>query len=164
MKRNVLEEDIPMKKAIAKVLGYMAAASVLSFINIVLPGFFAVILTTLADVTFLAKAYVSYVGANIAAFPTPIVTIILLKPVRVAIKTMIKKVCTCCRKNRECSPTTEKHLHVAATDITGVSLATTKEDSINDGNHMATTDQNLAATETDLDAIQVSTTNENHAM
>ena len=66
------------------------------------------------------------------------------------------------RHNQECSATTEEHL--AATDITGVSLATTKEDSISVRNHMATTDQNLAATEADLDAIQVPTTDEKHAM
>ena len=100
MKRNVLEEDIPMKKAIAKVLGYMAATSVLSFINIVLPGFIAVILTTLTDATFLTQIYVIYACANITAIPTPIVTIILLKPVCDAIKTAIKEVCTCCHKNQ----------------------------------------------------------------
>ena len=164
MKRNVLEGDIPVKKAIAKVLGHMTAVSVLSFINFFLPFFITSIFTSLPDrnlATFLVGIYMPYAFSHITAIPTPIVAIILLKPVRDAIKTMIKNVYTCCHKNRECSATTKDH---PATGITRVSLATTKKDSNNIGNHIACTDHNLAATEVDLDSMQVSTTNENPAM
>ena len=137
MKRNVLEGNASVKKAIAKVLGYMAAVSVPSFINSVLPYFIPMIFETTSPdgnlTTFLAGIYVTRVCANITAFPTPIiVTIILLKPVRDAIKTMSKKVCPCCHKNQEA--TTEKHFS------TGVFLFSTNEGSKTIGDHMASTD------------------------
>ena len=40
MKQNVLEGNTSVKKAVAKILGYMAAVSVLSFINGIPPYFF----------------------------------------------------------------------------------------------------------------------------
>ena len=155
MKRNALRGDTSVQKAIAKVVGYMAVVSVLSFVSSVFPYFTSIIFErTLPDrslATFLAGIYMIRVFANITTFPTPIVTIILLKPVRDAIKTMSKKVCACYYKNRE--TTTEEH------SSTGASLAT-KEG----GNHMATPDQNLATTGMDLDTIQVSNTDENPAV
>ena len=158
MKRNVLEGNASVKKAIAKVLGYMAAVSVLSFINSVLPYFIPMIFETTSPdgnlTTFLAGIYVTRVCANITAFPTPIVTIILLKPVRDAIKTMSKKVCPCCHKNQEA--TTEKHFS------TGVFLFSTNEGSKTIGDHMASTDQNPANTGMDMDTIQVSSTDANN--
>ena len=141
-----------MKKAVAKVLRYMAAVSVLSFINSILPHFIGMIIESTTISTsrtlthYVTANYVIRVLANITAFPTPIVTIILLKPVRDAIKTMSKKVCLCCHKNRELSATiepttitTEEH---PASDITGVSLATTKEGSNNIENNLTISDQN----------------------
>ena len=161
MKRNVLEGNTTVKKAITKVLIYMAVVSVLSFINSVPPYnyyFIPMIFeTTLPDgnlATFLAGIYVTRVCANITAFPTPIVTIILLKPVREAIKTMSNKVCPCCHKNREA--TTKEH------SSTGAFLATTTKEGYK--THMTSTDQNPATTGIDLDAIQVSTTDENHVV
>ena len=165
MKRNVLEGDTSVKKAVAKVLGYMAVVSLLSFINSVLPHSIAITFrsaTTGTNLThYITMNYVIGLFTNITAFPTPIVTIILLKPVRDAIKTMSKKVstCICCHKNRECSATTEEH-HTnttstttteehPATGITEVSLPTTKQ-GLNI--HMpttgssSTTDQNMAIT------------------
>ena len=124
-----------MQKAIAKVVVYMAVVSVLSFISSVPTYFvaiiFPIIIPDISLATFLAGNYTVRVLANITAFPTPIVTIILLKPVRVAIKTMIKKVYTCCHKNREATSYTEEH------SSTGAFLATTKEGSKTIGNHMA---------------------------
>ena len=138
IKQNVLKGDTSVKKAVTKVLVYMAVVSVLSFINSVLPYFLAIIFETNSPngnvATFLARVYMVHVFANITAFPTPIVTIILLKPVRKAIKTMSKKVCPRCHKNQEYS----------ATGITGVPMATTKQGI---GNHKAATDQNLATTD-----------------
>ena len=71
----------------------MAAVSVLSFINSILPHFISLIFEstiteTSTNLTYYVTAnYVVCMFANITAFPTPIVTIILLKPVRNAIKT-----------------------------------------------------------------------------
>ena len=158
MKRNVLEGNASVKKAIAKVLGYMAAVSVLSFINSVLPYFIPMIFETTSPdgnlTTFLSGNYMVRVLTNITAFPTPIVTIILLKPVCDAIKNMNKKVCPCCHKNQEA--TTEKHFS------TGVFLFSTDEGSKTIGDHMASTDQNPATTGMDMDTIQVSSTDANN--
>ena len=158
-----------MKRAIAKILRYMVVVSVLAFINSVLPYFIAMIFETILDrkvATFLAIVYVIRVFTNITAFPTPIVTIILLKPVRDAIKTMSKKVFPCCHKNREYPATTEQ---LPATSSTGVSLATTKQDSNIIGSHTMATNQNPTSSDQspattdqilwiDLDTIQVATT------
>ena len=92
---------------------------------------------------------------NITAFPTPIVTIILLKPVCDAIKTISKKVCPWCHKNREFSATIEEHPTTTTTTTTeehpttgivGASLPTTTTITTT-GNHMASIDQNLATTD-----------------
>ena len=172
MKRNVLGGNTSVKKAVAKVLGYMAVVSVLSFINSVLPHFIAMIfkstLTGSNLTRYFTLHYMIRIFANITAFPNPIVTIILLKSVRDAIKTMSKKVSPCCHKNQEFSATIEEQLTTTAaaaaaatttttttsteehptTDITGVHLATTnlKEDSNSIRNHIATTDRNLSTT------------------
>ena len=61
---------------------------------------------------------------NLTAFGTPIVTIILLKPVRDAIKTMSKKVCPCW-PNNQVHPATTEEQH--ATGTTGVPQATTTD-------------------------------------
>ena len=86
MKRNVLGENTSVKKAVAKVLGYMTFVSVLSFINSVFPHFIAMILkstVTGSNLThYFTIHYLIRVFANITAFPNPIITIILLKPVR----------------------------------------------------------------------------------
>ena len=183
MKRNVLEGNTSVKKAVAKILGYMAVVSVLSFINSIPPYFIGMIihanlvLPGRDFVAFLAGVYMTHAFTNITAFPTPIVTIILLKPVRDAIKAISKKVCPCCHKNREFSATIEEHPTTTTTTATtttteehpttgiiGASLPTTTIT----GNHMAsidqnlaTTDQNLTTTGIDLDTIQASTTDQN---
>ena len=94
MKRNVLEGNISVKKTVAKILGYMAAVSVLSFINSIPPYFFGmiihvnIVLPGRDFVAFLAGVYMTHTFINITALPKPIVTIILLKPVHDAIKTI----------------------------------------------------------------------------
>ena len=95
IEQNVLEGDSLVKRAIAKILRYMVVVSI-HFINSVLPYFIAMIFETIPDrnvATFLAIVYVIRVFTNITAFPTPIVAIILLKPVHDAIKTMSKEEC-----------------------------------------------------------------------
>ena len=129
MKRNTLKGNTVVKKAVAKVLGYLAVVSVLSFINSVIPHFNPFIfrltnpISNFATIT--AIAYLTRVVPNLTAFGTPIVTIILLKPVRDAIKTMSKKVCPCWPNNQVHPAATEEH---SATGTTGVSLATTTDE------------------------------------
>ena len=64
---------------------------------------------------------------NITAFPNPIIIIILLKPVRDAIKTMSKKVCPCCNKSQEFSVTIEKQLTTTTATTTTTTTTTTEE-------------------------------------
>ena len=103
IRRNTLEENTDIKKAVAKVQAYFAAASILSFINNIGPAFVPLIREAIADndtTTTVAVNYLILVVFSIPAIATPIVTIALLKPVRLATKTMIKKAYTlCCRKH-----------------------------------------------------------------
>ena len=124
IKRNTLEGNSRVKKAITKILGYLAIISVLSFMNVTLP-YVSLIGSQFqtgnaANLrTFLALSYLIKIISNILAFPTPIITILLLKPLRDAIKTMSKKACHCWPKNRVHPANTEEN---QATSNTGVSL------------------------------------------
>ena len=103
IKRNTLEENTVIKKAIAKVLAYLAVASILSFINNIIPITNPLIRKAIADndiTTIVALNYFLRLVFNVPSIATPIVTIVLLKPVRVAIKAAIKKVCVCCPNNQ----------------------------------------------------------------
>ena len=147
IKRATLEGNTSVKKAVAKVVGYFAVISVLSFINSVLPVFSPIIFRLTIPksnlATFLTVNYAVRVLPNITAFPTPIVTIILLKPVRDAIKTMSKKVFPCWPKNQVHPATTEEQ---CTTGITEVSLATNTQNSATLGTQMGTTDKSPTTT------------------
>ena len=100
IKRNMLEENTKIKKAIAKVLAYFAVSSILSIINTIAPGVNLLIrkaVTANNTTVIIAVNYLLLLVFNIPSIATPIVTILLLKPVRVAIKAMIKRACMCCR-------------------------------------------------------------------
>ena len=143
MKRNVLEGSTSVKKAFAKLIGYMAVASVLSFINSFLPSLIPLAVGYLTKqqsnlMTFLAIKYTTRVLPNITASATPFAAIILLKPVRDAIKTMGMKVCPCWPKNQKINVTTEEQ-HPVTRITEGVPLATTNQ------NPQATTGIQLAS-------------------
>lgn len=97
IKRNVLDESSDMKKAVAKVQGYLIAASILSFIISVLPAanpiLFKEAISNGGIVSFVAVNYTVRLFATLPAIATPVVAIILLKPVRVAVVTIGMKVC-----------------------------------------------------------------------
>ena len=88
VKRNVLEGNKAVKKAVAKVLAYLAVASILSFINSVIPSANPAIQTLDDIASVVAVNYILRLVVNVPAIATPIVAIILLKPIRVAMKTM----------------------------------------------------------------------------
>ena len=143
MKRNVLEGNTSVKKAFTKLIGYMAVASVLSFINSFLPSLIPLAVGYLTKqqsnlMTFLAIKYTTRVLPNITASATPFAAIILLKPVCDAIKTMGMKVCPCWPKNQKINVTTEEQ-HPVTRIIEGVPLATTNQ------NPQATTGIQLAS-------------------
>ena len=151
IKRNTSEGNSRVKKAITKVLGYLAIISILSFINVVLPYVY-LIATQFQTVpnrnaanlsSFLALSYLIKIIPNILAFPTPIITILLLKPLRDAIKTISKKACPCWPKNRV-HPANTKENHATNT---GVSLDANIERSQTARSPTATTDQSPATTD-----------------
>ena len=96
IKRNVLVENTDVKKAIAKVLAYLLIASILSFINNVVPLIGPVLRRLTADddiIGIIATNYVIRSIFNVPAIATPIVAILLLKPVRLALKTIPRRLC-----------------------------------------------------------------------
>ena len=98
IKENVLEGNTSVKKAVSKVLLYLTITSILSIIYCI----------SLIVIPFISgnKVALSYffrrLVLNIPAVATPIVALIWLKPIRVAIKTMVKKVL--CRPNNQVAP------------------------------------------------------------
>ena len=57
IKRNTLEENTVIKKAIAKVLAYLAVASILSFINNIIPITNPLIRKAIADNDIMTNNY-----------------------------------------------------------------------------------------------------------
>ena len=152
IKHNTLEENSPVKKAITKILGYLAIVSVLSFFNVILP--YVYLIATLFQTapnsnavnlrSFVVFNYLIRLFPNILAFPTPIITIVLLKPLRDAIKTISKKACPCWPKNRVHPANTEEN---QATGTIGVSLDVNTERSHTVGSPTATNHQGSATTD-----------------
>ena len=109
IKRNVLEGNITVKRAVAKVVAYLIVASILSFFNNIAPIANPLIRNAIPEndiVGFVLVNYLLRLIFNVPAVATPIVGIILLKPLRIAIKNISKKACTCSSKNK-IHPTTE---------------------------------------------------------
>ena len=105
IKRNVLEGNTAVKKAVTKVLVYLAVASILSIIYSVSTVIISFISGNRVIVSYIFRRLVF----NIPAIATPIVAIILLKPIRVAMKAMGKKV-SCCPNNQVApAPATAEH-------------------------------------------------------
>lgn len=97
IKKNTLEENVAVKKAVAKILLYLFINSILTFIGNVAPATFPVIRDALIDESVISLIVINYllrVIFNVPNIATPIVPIALLKPLRVALKQ--KMSCTCC--------------------------------------------------------------------
>ena len=93
---NKMHEDDPLKKSLTRLLSYVVVSSILSLITNFIPVLNPLITNGAIReknlVGFLAVNYLSRLLANSVNIPTPIVAIALLKPLRVAIKSMIKAI------------------------------------------------------------------------
>ena len=103
-KKNVLERSVELKKVITKVMIYFAIiAAVTLVVNIVPVSIPSIIKEASSSVTkFVVVNYIIRLVVNISAFTTPIVIIVLLKPVRGALKNLSKNYCICL--NRQIHP------------------------------------------------------------
>ena len=119
--RNTLEGSIELKKATTKVLAYLAAASILSFINNILPAIVNPIIRNVLPkddiVITIAVYYLLRIVSNIPAIATPIVTIALFKPVRLGLKNMSKKACVC-KPNNQVHPAAQDNAEVNDAKVT----------------------------------------------
>ena len=91
------------EKAVAKVLAYLAVASILSFINSIIPAAIPGIQTLFPPddiASVVAVNYILRLVVNVPAIATPIVAIIFRKPILVAMKIMSKKVFFCFPTNQ----------------------------------------------------------------
>ena len=112
VKRNTLDGNVEVKKAVAKVLAYLSVVTVLSFITGLLPAATSAIREaarassgTAGEVT---VGYILQVIYSIHSIPTPVMAIILLKPVRLAFKKIGKVIilCHCIRKHPDAAENT----------------------------------------------------------
>lgn len=102
MKNNILESNVEVKRAVAKSLVYLLVSSFFSFISHVLPVVHPIIRGALGSsvlVLFLLF-YVDRVLLKLVSIITPIASIIILKPLRLAMKQQLHKMlCSCCKSN-----------------------------------------------------------------
>ena len=93
-KKNTLEGNVDVKRAVAKNLFYLAVAAVLATISQIFPSFSPLIRSVLPDYRyFIAWNYILRVIISFPNIATPIVAIYALKPVQLAIKNSFKKIC-----------------------------------------------------------------------
>ena len=102
IKRNTLESNVEVKKAVAKNLIYLSFAVIFSFIFNMVPATFPFIRAAFEDKGLLSLIVITYilrVFLNLPSALTPISAMITLKPIRLAMKQGIEKFCGCCRQN-----------------------------------------------------------------
>ena len=107
IKKHTLEENVQIKKAVAKVLVYIFIASIITFIGTITPAVSFIVRLIIPGstiVTMTARTYFTRLLFSVPGIATPIVAIALLKPVRIAIKTMPKNLF--CKKDNKIHPTT----------------------------------------------------------
>ena len=104
IKKHTLEENVQIKKAVAKVLVYIFIASIVTFIGTIVPALSFLIIPGSTIVIMTARSYLARLLFSVPGIATPIVAIALLKPVRDAIKTMPKNLF--CKKDNKIHPTT----------------------------------------------------------
>ena len=98
-KNTIAGENAGVKRAVAKNLIYFLIVSILTFVTNVLPAGFSRIRSSLLDgsvLGFIVFNYFTLVLLMLSSVPTPIVTIVLLKPVRTALKEILAKLCSHC--------------------------------------------------------------------
>ena len=98
LKKNTLEDNADVKRAVSKNLFYLAVAAVVTTICQILPSLSPLIRTILPDYRyFIAYNYFNRLLINFPNVATPIVAIYALKPVQLAMKSAFKKVI--CKRN-----------------------------------------------------------------
>ena len=93
-RKNILEDNVEVKRAVVKNLAYLLIATLISFLAHVLPVAFNRIREALAGNLVLQVIVVEYILRllfHIASIATPIVAIIILKPVHLALKKIFQK-------------------------------------------------------------------------
>ena len=106
VKKNTLQDNVEVKKAIIKNLIYLAVSVIVSLICDVAPTLIPYINDSLREKQFIYMISVYYIFDAIVIvtyLSTPIAAIIILKPIHHALKEGIKKLCCCCKEN-EVSP------------------------------------------------------------
>ena len=104
LKKNTLEGNVDVKRAVSKNLFYLAVAAVLATISQIFPSFGPLVRSILPDYQyFLAWNYFLRVIVSFPNIATPIVAIYALKPVQLAMKTSFKKIC---KRNNTVTPST----------------------------------------------------------
>ena len=122
VKRNALKGNTYVKRAVAILLGFVAVYSVLSFINGILPVVNPVILNEVVPpddmITKIVVNYLLRIFYNIPSIALPIFTIVLLKPIRAAIKNLCTKVYPCVRRPTQSNPETSTSVHSVVVLVT----------------------------------------------
>ena len=99
-KRNTIEGgNADVKKAVAKTLIYFLVVAIVAFVSTVLPLVYSRIRLSLLGQSVLSIVLFNWFGAVLFSLPTlttPIMTIILLNPVKRALKEIVGKFCSCC--------------------------------------------------------------------
>ena len=99
-KRNTIEGgNADVKKAVAKTLIYFLVVAIVAFVSTVLPLVYSRIRLSLLGQSVLSIVLFNWLGAVLFSLPTlttPIMTIILLNPVKRALKEIVGKFCSCC--------------------------------------------------------------------
>jgi hypothetical protein len=103
IRRNTLSSNSEVKKSIARHLFYLTTAAIVAFVSNLLPASFPAIRAALAGqviVNILVVHYVFRLLFNSLNIITPVATIILLKPMRPALKQLFVKI-YCCKSRRD---------------------------------------------------------------
>ena len=98
MKKNTLSGNVEVKRAVAKSLLYLVIEVIVAFLNGIFVGTFPIIKAALGDAYVLRVILLNYVYRVILvliSMVTPIAMLMLLKPLRIA----VKQTMTLCKKN-----------------------------------------------------------------
>ena len=106
MKKNVPDSNVKVKKAVFKILVYLAIKLAVFLIQYVLTAIHNNVQKHYSEgdrdkrylAIVLSLYYVSRVSYDISALLTPIISIVILKPVLDAIKNASNLICTLCNK------------------------------------------------------------------
>ena len=110
IKKNTLQDNVEVKKAIVKNLLYLTVNVIISLISNIGPASFPLINEALEDkglIYILLVDYLIRVTIYLLYMSIPIAAIVILKPISDALKQGIKKLCSCC-KNNQVSPMTNE--------------------------------------------------------